>query len=127
MSSGKKLTKTQRTELIKKANKRLSKRLVRCDKCFSPRGTLTVKPHIDEIWYHEDITFVKEGVNLPCKGCKNIRFLSLGEISYDFLKREFDIGHEFYVLLKEDKWNALISVDLNKDITIDSKGDLVFK
>lgn len=120
-------TKAEMTKMLKEAKKRVpSKLMVQCNMCFSPRNTLTVKPHIESVWFKSEIKYSPgenfEGVDVPCKGCKHLRFLSLSEIGRSFFERDWkDYGS--FVLLKDDKWNALVGLAKeDKSITFTEGG-----
>lgn len=123
------MTKTEKAKLVKEAQKRLKTRMVQCDKCFSPRNTLTVKTHVGEIWGRPEINITDKGVNLPCKGCKNMRYLSLGQVSLGIFGQEYK-DYAYFVLLKDGKWNSLVGVDkidmsIKFSDIIDKDGELI--
>lgn len=97
---------------------------VRCVGCFNPRNTLTVKGNLEFIWTKEqiiissaDLTNGKTGVNVPCSKCKERRFLSLSKFSYEVFLADYET-YKAFVLLKDDKFNALVGVNLNSDKTL---------
>lgn len=117
--SKKKATKKKGTtwkDVLKEARKRLpsERSKERCDGCFNPRNTLTVKGNLEHVWTHEQVEIASElqGVYVPCSKCKIRRFLSLSKFSLDVLKSDLT---EFkgFVLLKDDKYNALVGVDVS--------------
>lgn len=125
MTDTKKLTKPQKTNLLKLALKRLpSSRLVNCKYCFSPRNTLTVKAHLESTWFVDEIEAIENGVNIPCKGCKNSRFLSLSSISLNFFLQDLSSGEfKSFVLLKDDRFNSLIGFQpFDKVIDLKAEG-----
>jgi len=82
---------------------------LKCLGCFAPRNTLTVKFHVSLTWEKHEISFPenKSGVNLPCKTCKETRFLNLSKFSLDVFKVDLE-QYGTFQLLKDDKYNALI-------------------
>lgn len=121
MSKKKKLNKSTRARLLREAKKRLpSSKLVRCDMCFSPRNTLTVKPHLESAWLTEEIDIDQTNsiVKIPCKSCKNARVLSLSSISFGLFLSEVP-DYSSFILLKDGRFNALVGFEeIDKSITI---------
>ena len=90
---------------------------IHCKGCFSPRNTLTVKSHIEKMWLKTDITIIDNGVSISCLFCGESRYLSMSSFSLDVLKADFqDPRNDFFMLLKDDKWNSLIGAESDKDI-----------
>ncbi|KKL62334.1 hypothetical protein LCGC14_2186230 [marine sediment metagenome] len=121
-STATKKTKTWK-QIIKEAKERLpsERTKIRCTGCFNPRNTLTVKGNLEHSWTDEQIEIAtdKQGVYLPCKECKVIRFLSMSKFSLDVFKS--DLGtYKLFTLLKDDKYNALIGVDVS-EMAVDLK------
>lgn len=118
-----KKTGTTWKDVLKEARKRLPSERTkdRCEGCFNPRNTLTVKGNLEHIWAHEEIELAAElqGVYVPCSKCKIRRFLSMSKFSLDVLKSDLT---EFkgFVLLKDDKYNALIGIDVS-NLSVDLK------
>ena len=103
-------------DVLKDAKKRLPSERTkdRCEGCFNPRNTLTVKGNLEHLWSLEQIELAGElqGVYVPCSKCGIRRFLSLSKFSLDVLKSDLT---EFkgFILLKDEKYNALIGVDVS--------------
>lgn len=118
----KKSTTTKRTKkvnfasIIKDAKNRLpsERTKVRCDGCFNPRNTLTVKGNLEHVWTKDQIQIAtdKLGVYVPCSKCSVTRFLSLSKFSLDVFKSDYEI-YQGFTLLKDDKYNALIGIDVS--------------
>jgi len=104
-------TKKEIKAQITLAKARMRASNIKCDGCFAPRGTLTVKTHIEETWNIDQITVKTIGVDLPCKLCDISRFLSLGKISMSFLETDIKNRHRTFMLLKDDKYNVLIGCE----------------
>ena len=124
--SKKKATKKSKTgttwkDVLKEARKRLPSERTkdRCEGCFNPRNTLTVKGNLEQVWSVEQIEVAQDlqGVYVPCSKCGIRRFLSMSKFSLDVLKSDLT---EFkgFVLLKDDKYNALIGIDVS-NLSID--------
>lgn len=98
--------------MIDQAKSRLpSARITMCKGCFNPRNTLTVKPHLNHLWTKEEIQY-EEGnkfVKVPCKECKIERVLSLSKFSMDVFTADY-LEYNLFMLLKDDRFNALIGV-----------------
>lgn len=110
-------------QIIKEAKTRLpsERTKIRCTGCFNPRNTLTVKGNLEHNWTLEQIVISADrlGVFLPCKECNVVRFLSLSKFSLDVFKS--DLGtYKLFTLLKDDKYNALIGVDVS-EMAVDLK------
>jgi hypothetical protein len=110
-------------DVLKDARKRLPSERTkdRCDGCFNPRNTLTVKGNLEAVWTIEQVEIATElqGVYVPCSKCEKRRFLSLSKFSLDVLKSDLT---EFkgFVLLKDDKYNALVGIDVS-NLSVDLK------
>ena len=104
---------------IKEARERLpsARSKVKCVGCFAPRNTLTVKSHVTRTWEHDEIINIegKTGVNLPCKHCGELRYLNLSKFSHDVFNVDRDTFTTF-VLLKDDKYNALVGIITDKNV-----------
>ena len=113
-STASKKSKTYK-QIIAEARKRLpsERTKIRCDGCFNPRNTLTVKGNLNASWTKDQIVLSEDkvGVILPCSKCSTSRFLSLSKFSLDVYKADIEEFNTF-VLLKDDKYNALIGIDL---------------
>ena len=111
-------------DVLKEAKKRLPSERTkdRCEGCFNPRNTLTVKGNLESVWSVEQIEIATElqGVYVPCSKCGIRRFLSMSKFSLDVLKSDLS---EFkgFVLLKDDKYNALVGIDVT-NLTLDLSG-----
>ena len=118
-----KATKATWKDVLKDAKSRLpsERTKVRCEGCFNPRNTLTVKGNVEHVWIKEEIEIStdKVGVYVPCSKCKIVRFLSLSRFSMDVFKSDFDTYGGF-VLLKDDKYNSLIGIDVS-ELSVDLK------
>lgn len=120
-ASKKKAGKKSYKQIIKEARNRLpsERTKIRCEGCFNPRNTLTVKGNVEASWTKDQISKSedKQGVNLPCSKCSTMRFLSLSKFSLDVFEADLD-EYDTFVLLKDDKYNALVGIDL-KGMTVD--------
>ncbi len=103
----------------------------RCEGCFSPRNTLTVKGNHDHVWTIEQIILLerlpktatqdaRNGINIPCKHCNNVRYMSMGSYGRDVLEADM-LQYKLFVLLKDDKYNAMIGIEIEEDRTLDLK------
>ena len=110
-------------DVLKNAKSRLpsERTKVRCEGCFNPRNTLTVKGNLEHVWTKEEIELAtdKVGVYVPCSKCKIVRFLSLSKFSFDVFNSDYAI-YKGFVLLKDDKYNSLIGIDVS-DLSVDLK------
>lgn len=104
-------------QMLRDAKKRLpsERTKIRCEGCFNPRNTLTVKGNLEHVWAKAEIRLAedKSGVYLPCSKCKIIRYLNLSKFSLDVFKSDLDKYFGF-VLLKDDKYNALVGLDVSE-------------
>jgi len=101
----------------------------RCKGCFAPRNTLTVKGNHDFVWTIDQIELLerlpktatqekRSGINIPCAHCGNVRYLSMGSYGRDVLEADM-LQFKLFTLLKDDKFNALIGINLKEDKTLD--------
>ncbi len=110
-------------QVLNEAKKRLpsERTKVRCDGCFNPRNTITVKGNLNHVWTHEQIEIAteKQGIYVPCSKCGVVRFLGMSKFSLDVLESDLT---EFkgFVLPKDDKYNAVIGIDVS-NLSIDIK------
>lgn len=117
----KKVTKkvTAMQKAIAEAKNRLpSSRNTICKGCFNPRNTLTVKPHVNKIWAKDqiDLCLGEAYVKLPCQYCDQHRKLSLSKFSKDVFEADYT-EYSTFVLLKDEKYNALIGVESILDLS----------
>lgn len=114
----------EKEALLKRAMLRLpsARSKVKCVGCFAPRDTLTVTSHVSRTWNLTDIQLheTKSGVRLPCLHCGEIRYLNMSKFSLDVHKVDRDT-YSIFILLKDDKYNALIGYEKPKkeDKTLD--------
>ena len=88
-----------------------------CNGCFAPRNTLTVKGHVEKIWLKESLEPTDKGVMLPCIICGERRFLNLSSFSLDCFSADYsDPRADFFILLKDDKYNSLVGGIMSEDI-----------
>lgn len=108
-------------EFLEQAKNRLpsSRAKVRCEGCFAPRNTLTVKAHKEKIWSKDQIKLEQDrrGVLLPCFFCKEERYLSLSGFSRDVLETDLPT-YDMFVLLKDEKYNALVGIEYDKTLDL---------
>ena len=104
-------------QMLKDAKSRLpsERTKLRCDGCFNPRDTLTVKGNLEHVWTKQEIKISedKSGVYLPCSICKTVRYLNLSKFSLDVFKSDYE-KYLGFVLLKDDKYNALVGLDVSE-------------
>ena len=102
--------------ILKDAKKRLpsERSKVRCDGCFNPRNTITVKGNLEFVWTKEqvEIASTEQGVYVPCSICGVVRFLHMSKFSLDILRADYEV-YKGFTLLKDDKYNALIGIDVS--------------
>ena len=121
-TTGKTARQKSRDDLIAKAKARLpsERSKVQCVGCFAPRNTLTVKSHVSRLWSKHEILIsdTMSGLLIPCKHCKEIRYLNLSKFSLDVFRVDFET-HSHFMLLKDDKYNAMIGVEADdKDLDL---------
>lgn len=112
-------------DMIAQAKSRLpSARITICEGCFNPRNTLTVKPHTNHTWAKSEIQIVEDAkfVLVPCKFCKIERMLSLSKFSMDVFTADY-LQFNLFMLLKDDRFNALVGITGVIDIRNDYPDD----
>lgn len=89
-----------------------SRSAIRCQGCFAPRKTLTVKHHEGAIWHtdHIIVDFATKTLQLKCHFCQELRFLGLSSFSWDVFQADWKDKTPYYALLKDDKYNSMVSV-----------------